>query len=142
MLEEMGARDQKTDNVEVHYENFVAWWLSDSKVAAKVRAAKKQDEGVAHQLFMRLVSKDSASGIRIQDVMDKWKMVFGVVLSKLDAHDVMKECNDGDVEESHVISEEELDTWWRSSLPLAQVYRGKRLEDMKVVRAIYYLILI
>ena len=31
---------------------------------------------------MRLVSEDSPGGVRIQDIMDKWKTIFGVVLSR------------------------------------------------------------
>ena len=34
MREEMGGTD------EVPYDSFVAWWLSGSKIAAKVKAAK------------------------------------------------------------------------------------------------------
>ena len=97
----------------------------------------------AHLLYARLLGDDQ-DAIHMQDILAKWKSVFGDQLSQEAAQDILHECcadtGAGETsprlldKDSYAISEEQLDAWWRSPKALAQKYRQIRQEDTKNVK--------
>ena len=135
-VEEMGGYDHGGNDVEIPYDNFVAWWLSDSKIAAKVRAAKKSDDGIAHHMFTVLLDKGQLA-VTAQNLMQKSKQVFGEVLSHGASIDLLREINeDSDKGDRHDIDSKELEEWWRSAKPLAIKFRELRQVDVATIKGI------
>eukprot|EP01052_Picozoa_sp_SAG31_P010292 SAG31_NODE_560_length_14088_cov_10.467010_1_plen_2416_part_00 len=122
-------------DIPIPYENFVAWWLSDSALAEKVRAAKQSDDGVAHQMYTTLLG-GNPSGVEIADLLSsRGKQVFGKVLSRGEAAEILNECTeDSPKDQQNLISLVELRAWWNSSKPVAQHYRQERQMQLKRVR--------
>eukprot|EP01052_Picozoa_sp_SAG31_P046419 SAG31_NODE_8872_length_1370_cov_1.055862_1_plen_370_part_10 len=131
-MDEMAATD------EIGFDSFVAWWLSDSKISAKIRHAKQQDDGVASVLFVCLLG-DSEDKLTIDhdDLMSRGKTAFGTSISPKLAGEILRECQEiypkqggRGSRDDFAITADTFDGWWRSTAELAQQLRQQRQVDI------------
>eukprot|EP01052_Picozoa_sp_SAG31_P034880 SAG31_NODE_4134_length_3550_cov_8.625036_1_plen_898_part_10 len=130
------AMDEMGGTEEIGFDTFVAWWLSDSRVSAKVRQAQKEDDGVAASLFACLLRSDAVYTIDSDDIRDRGKSAFGEVISFNEAGEIFAECLEqrqslrGNRDESQAVTVQEFDAWWRSTAELAVRFRKTRQVDV------------
>lgn len=117
----------------VSFEVFTNWWLSSSKVAAKVKAAASAKGNVAKKIFGKL----RADTIQVEDLVQNGRNAFGEPVSQQQARAIIDECaekaKDGD---STQITEAVFEHWWTSDLHHATRLRQQRRQDMMMVRRI------
>jgi Ca2+-binding EF-hand superfamily protein len=117
------------------YSVFMAWWLSPSKVAAKVRRSTQTlaNNGVAKHLF-ELIDVSENGRIDEGDLMDSSKSAFGMSISRADVSVIMHECAP---EGSPHITFDVFIQWWSSDQEWATKLRLKRQKDIADIEGLF-----
>ena len=133
-MEEMEATSEG-----VSFEKFTSWWLSRSKIAAKIRSSAAAKNTVARQMFQKILrdSKMDNETIQVEDLMTGGRNAFGEAVSAQEARAIIDECVDhaekveGD---SILVTEAVFESWWKSDSHHATRLREKRRSDMMMAR--------
>lgn len=129
-MEEMDA-----DEGEVNFSSFSNWWLSGSKIAAKVKAASKaKTHGNESSRMFTKMDKDAGGGLDVEEILSASRLAFSRVLTAEEAAQLFEEALPVGASEGSEIFIEDFETWWKSSKDLAVQLRAERSTDVIKVR--------
>lgn len=127
-VEEMGA----DMTAEVSYSVFVAWWLSRSKIAGKVRRATQSIKNNADGRYIfDMIDADNSGEVTVSNIVERAVAAFGRVVTRAEALTVLRE---GAPEGSASMTIDDFEHWWVSDRPYANELRRKRTQDINNIR--------
>ena len=130
----------------VSYTVFVAWWLSISKVAAKVRTAtQNMAENVTATFLFETIDRSETGIINANDLIHQGQVAFGEKVNLDAAREILREILDADISadddgesgSTHEISLSPFLEWWSSDEPWATKIRRKSREDLADVHILF-----
>lgn len=135
-LELASAMDEMdADDGEVSFSSFTNWWLSSSKIAAKVKAASlmQNNNKESTRMFLRISDKRS-EGLDLDDISTRARMAFSRTLTEEECTQLFNEALPRGATDGSGVFLEDFEAWWKSSTDLAQQLRMERREDSIKVR--------